>query len=158
MKTRGPLHYRASVVSHQDLVDGRRAALGARLRVLRRRNNLTQADLASAAGMHRTFLTEVETARHSITLDRLHALADALGVTIHQLLPSDEDALIELGRTGRPDAPPERVIVIALDEKSYQYIAEAAQQAGLSVADIARRAVIGICDPTQIDGGDYSSP
>jgi transcriptional regulator with XRE-family HTH domain len=153
-KTRGLLHYRAPVVSNQDLVDGRRAALGERLRVLRRRSNLTQAELAAAAGMHRTFLTEVETARHSITLDRVHALADALRVTIHQLLPSDEDALIALGRADRSHVLPERMVIIELDEQAYQCIADAAAQAGLRVADVARRAVEAAYDPPSAGEGE----
>lgn len=135
-------------------MDGRRAALGERLRVLRRRNNLTQADLAAAAGMHRTFLTEVETARHSITLDRLHALADALGVTIHQLLPSDEDALVALGRSNSSTTVPQRIIVISLDEQAYLLIAEAAAQAGVGVIELARRAVLSAGDPPQADSDD----
>lgn len=133
-------------------MDGRRAALGERLRVLRRRGNLTQADLARAAGMHRTFLTEIETARHSITLDRLYALADALGVTIHQLLPSDDDALHALGRADKPGVLSGQMIAIALDEQAYRSVAEAAARAGLTVADMARRAVLGVGDAAQGDG------
>jgi transcriptional regulator with XRE-family HTH domain len=60
----------------------RRAAFGRRLRTLREQAGLTQTALAAAAGLDRSFYNEVETGRHSISVDRAYALADALGVRL----------------------------------------------------------------------------
>jgi transcriptional regulator with XRE-family HTH domain len=46
---------------------------------------LTQEALALKAGLDRSFYVEIETARHSVTLDRVWDLADALGVPVAQL-------------------------------------------------------------------------
>lgn len=50
---------------------------------------MTQAELAHAAGIDRTFLNKVERGRHSATLETIGALASALGVH-PQLLLSDD--------------------------------------------------------------------
>ena len=74
----------------EERAQARRRALGRRIGELRRAHGLTQEQLAASAGIHRTFLARVETARTSIAIDRLLAVADALGVRIHDLLPEDE--------------------------------------------------------------------
>jgi transcriptional regulator with XRE-family HTH domain len=48
---------------------------------------MTQTAVAAAAGLDRSFYVEVEHARHSISVDRAHAIADALGVDIRDLFP-----------------------------------------------------------------------
>lgn len=66
-----------------------RLAFGRRLRTLRERAGLSQTALASKAGLDRSFYVEVEHGRHSISVDRLHALAAALGVEVHRLFTDD---------------------------------------------------------------------
>ena len=66
---------------------------------------MTQAELAAEAGLDRSFLTLVENARHSISVERLFAVADALKVGIHDLLPTDEQALRMVADGGRNDRP-----------------------------------------------------
>ncbi len=64
---------------------------GHHLRDLRQQRGWSQERLAEAAGIDRTFLAEVETAKVSIALDRILRLADAFEV--------DPAALLEgLGR------------------------------------------------------------
>ncbi|MET9726475.1 helix-turn-helix domain-containing protein [Streptomyces zaomyceticus] len=73
-------------------VPARRLAFGRRLRALRTRAGLTQAAVAAAAGMDRSFYAEVEAAIHSVSADRIPALARALGVKPHELfqdMPSE---------------------------------------------------------------------
>jgi transcriptional regulator with XRE-family HTH domain len=79
------------VPTSTELAQARRIALGRRLGDLRRARGLTQEALADKAGIHRTFLARVENGRTSIAVDRLLALADALGVRIHDVLPQDEE-------------------------------------------------------------------
>ncbi|MFI1184366.1 helix-turn-helix domain-containing protein [Streptomyces sp. NPDC020799] len=72
-----------------DLTAARRIAFGRRVREVRLRAGLTQKAAAEAAGLDRSFLAEVESARHSVSVDRLYALADALGASVHELLPDN---------------------------------------------------------------------
>jgi len=65
----------------------RRAAFGRRLRELRETKGLTQTSLAAAAGLNRSFYVRVEHGQHSISVDRLYAIAAALDVDIRQLFP-----------------------------------------------------------------------
>ncbi|UQA34764.1 helix-turn-helix domain-containing protein [Streptomyces sp. HNA39] len=46
---------------------------------------MTQTATAAAAGMDRSFYAEVEASVHSISVDRIPALAKALGVTPSEL-------------------------------------------------------------------------
>lgn len=66
-------------------VPAQRLAFGRRLRALRTRARLTQTAVAAAAGMDRSFYAEVEAAVHSISVDRIPALAKALGVAPSEL-------------------------------------------------------------------------
>ena len=57
-----------------------------RLKTLRRRRGLTQQALAAKAGLSRTYLARLETARQDPTLSTLVKLAKALGVPVSRLL------------------------------------------------------------------------
>jgi transcriptional regulator with XRE-family HTH domain len=57
-----------------------------RLKTLRRRRGLTQEALAAKAGLSRTYLARLETARQDPTLSTLVKLAKALGVPVADLL------------------------------------------------------------------------
>ncbi len=64
----------------------RRAAFGRRLRALRTERGLSQEALADLAGIHRTYVGSVERGERNISLDNIHALADALGVSPARLV------------------------------------------------------------------------
>lgn len=68
----------------------RRRQLGDRLRARRAVSELTQERLALAAGLDRSFYVEVESGKHSLSVDRLFAVAEALGVTASSLLDGIE--------------------------------------------------------------------
>jgi transcriptional regulator with XRE-family HTH domain len=57
-----------------------------RLKTLRGRRGLTQEGLAAKAGLSRTYLARLETARQNPTLSTLVKLAKALGVPVTALL------------------------------------------------------------------------
>ena len=69
-----------------DLTAQRRERLGLNLKELRQAAGLTQEKVALEAGLDRSFYVDVENGHHSLTLDRLFAVADALGVTASRLL------------------------------------------------------------------------
>ncbi|MGK5695056.1 helix-turn-helix domain-containing protein [Streptomyces sp. URMC 128] len=71
----------------------RRQAFGRRLKDLRNRAGRSQAQLAEAAGMNRVFYVGVEGGRRNVSLDKVFALADALGVDVGELF-ADLDSLL----------------------------------------------------------------
>ena len=62
------------------------AQFGTTLRERRREAGMTQAELAAAAGLSRSYLSEVECGRESISLERAARLADALECRLADLL------------------------------------------------------------------------
>ena len=58
-----------------------RQAFGARVRQLRFDKGLNQEELADRIGVFRTYMSRIETGAGNPTLDMIHALASALGVT-----------------------------------------------------------------------------
>ncbi len=64
------------------------------VRLARRAREISQEQLANVAGMSRAYLSEVEKAARNISIDRMEALADALGYTVRELV--DEGLFAEL--------------------------------------------------------------
>jgi transcriptional regulator with XRE-family HTH domain len=60
-------------------VSARRAAVGRRMRELRKQAGLTQEAAAEAAGLTRQFYLAVEAGQRTLSLDNVFAIADALG-------------------------------------------------------------------------------
>ncbi|HEV2891939.1 MAG TPA: helix-turn-helix transcriptional regulator [Frankiaceae bacterium] len=72
--------------AYEDLAH--RRAFGDRVRELRKERGWTQEVLAEAAGMGRGYLAEIEGGRRAATIDTIHRIAIALGVTIADLFTS----------------------------------------------------------------------
>jgi transcriptional regulator with XRE-family HTH domain len=64
-----------------------RKEFGKHLRDLRDKRGLTQEQLAEKAGMHFTYIGQIERGVRNPSLINLHKLAKALGVNAGQLLP-----------------------------------------------------------------------
>ncbi|MBI2593258.1 helix-turn-helix transcriptional regulator [Candidatus Daviesbacteria bacterium] len=64
-----------------------RAKFGKHLRKLREDRKLTQEQLADEAGMHFTYIGQIERGLRNPSLINLHKLAKALKVSAGQLLP-----------------------------------------------------------------------
>ncbi len=58
-----------------------RERFGAAVRALREARGLTQEALAAAAGVHRTYLSDVERGGRNVSLVNIERLAAALGLT-----------------------------------------------------------------------------
>lgn len=63
-----------------------RARLARNVVLLRVERAWSQEDLALEAGVHRTFVTQVERQARNITLDNLEKFAAAFAVDVHELL------------------------------------------------------------------------
>ena len=62
-----------------------RAALGARVRELRKEREWTQEALAEYAEIHTTYVSGIERGRRNVSLDILHRVATAFDVEIRDL-------------------------------------------------------------------------
>jgi len=63
-----------------------RMVFAAAVQAYRKKLGLSQEALASKAGLHRTYVSQVEQRRQAASLDSLERLATALGVAPHLLL------------------------------------------------------------------------
>lgn len=70
-------------------------AFGQRVRQLRRAAALTQEGLSEAAGLHATFISNVERGYRTPTLSTMLRLANGLGVTLAELVEGLEDAIAD---------------------------------------------------------------
>lgn len=68
-------------------MDDIRAKFGLHLRKIREERKLTQEQLADKAGMHFTYIGQIERGVRNPSLVNLHKLAKALKVSAGQLLP-----------------------------------------------------------------------
>lgn len=59
---------------------------GNRVKELRKAQNMSQEDLADAAGLHRTYIGMIERAEKNITLENIEKIAKALDTPINKLL------------------------------------------------------------------------
>jgi transcriptional regulator with XRE-family HTH domain len=63
-----------------------RGVLATNLRKMRSERNLSQEALAGLAGIHRNYLGGIERCERNVGLDNLQKLADALNVTVPELV------------------------------------------------------------------------
>jgi transcriptional regulator with XRE-family HTH domain len=60
------------------------------VRHFRKKRGMTQRELADAAGVGRTFVSQVERGRFSVTLETMGAISSALGISPTLLIQSGE--------------------------------------------------------------------
>ena len=56
--------------------------VGKKIKALRIEKNMSQETLADLAGLDRTYITFVETAKKNVTIETLYKITNALGVTL----------------------------------------------------------------------------
>lgn len=61
------------------------------LRKYRKILGVSQEKFADMAGLHRTYISAIECGKHSIALDNIQKIADALGVETYLLFMKDEE-------------------------------------------------------------------
>ena len=62
------------------------------LRFIRNEQSLSQEDLALKSGLHRTYIGSVERGERNISIDNMGRLADALNVSLLELLKANNEA------------------------------------------------------------------
>jgi transcriptional regulator with XRE-family HTH domain len=68
-----------------------RITLAQNIRQLRVRKSISQEALAELAGLHRTYVGSIERAERNVSIDNIGRLAEALGVTISELLKGGKE-------------------------------------------------------------------
>src|SRR4051812_633741 len=71
---------------------GARDRLARKLRLLRLLRGWSQEELASASGLHRTYISRIERCASSVTLDGLERLAATFDISISELLSATDPA------------------------------------------------------------------
>lgn len=64
---------------------------GTNLKRYRLQMNLSQEKFAEKAGLHRTYISDLERFQRSIALDNIQKIADAIGIEPYKLLISKEE-------------------------------------------------------------------
>jgi transcriptional regulator with XRE-family HTH domain len=70
---------------------GARITLARNIRQLRVRKAISQESLAELAGLHRTYLGSIERGERNVSIDNIGRVADALGVTVSELLKEGKE-------------------------------------------------------------------
>ena len=66
---------------------------GAAVRLRRNHLGISQEELAGRAGLHRTYISDVERGARNVSLESIHRLADALAVPAATLFPHSEGGI-----------------------------------------------------------------
>ena len=107
--------------SHNNKADARErddsaflGQLGERVRTARGRRGLSRKLLARDAGVSERYLAQLEVGRGNISILLLRHVAEALGLTLDELVCGDEGALARNGRRYNEPRRPRRVALIGL--------------------------------------------
>lgn len=68
-------------------------ALGKAIRQIREDRALSQERLAELAGLHRTYISSVEAGRRNLSIENIDSIANALGVSLTELIQLCEDRI-----------------------------------------------------------------
>jgi transcriptional regulator with XRE-family HTH domain len=84
-----------------------RQHVSANLKIFRGKIGLSQEALAHRAGLHRTYVGQVERATINVSLDNLVQLAEVLGVPAIELLrkPTEQATPVKMGRKPKQSHP-----------------------------------------------------
>ena len=63
---------------------------GTNVRNYRKEKNISQEKLAELSGLHRTYISDIECFRRSISLDNIQKIADALEIKTYKLFVEEE--------------------------------------------------------------------
>lgn len=63
---------------------------GTNVRNYRKEKNISQEKLAELSGLHRTYISDIECFRRSISLDNIQKIADALKIKTYELFIEEE--------------------------------------------------------------------
>lgn len=101
--------------------------VGKRIRLIRKREELTQAELAEKVGLSNNYVGLIERGKGHPTLETLGQVADALGVKLSDFFFSDEDenktskqALAEIEHLLKSREPQDAHFLVSLGKKIFE--------------------------------------
>ena len=77
-------------MSYQPITDIR-VRFGKAVRIRRSELNISQEDFAERAGLHRTYVSDLERGKRNISLENIERLAKALNLSISELMRRVDD-------------------------------------------------------------------
>lgn len=89
---------------------------GAAVRLRRNLLGISQEELAGRAGLHRTYISDVERGARNVSLESIHRLANALAVPVASLFPEPEQAALTVSSI--PSLSPDEMVEILIVEDS----------------------------------------
>lgn len=89
---------------------------GAAIRLRRDHLGISQEELAGRAGLHRTYISDVERGARNVSLESMHRLAAALEVPLSNLFSQTEDT--STNPDGTPALSPDELVEILIIEDS----------------------------------------
>lgn len=92
-----------------------RKPFGSSVRSWRNRLGISQEELAGRAGLHRTYICDVERGSRNVTLQSIEKLAQALEISVSTLLANCRDPKLE-GRSSRPFAPDDVAEILYVED------------------------------------------
>ena len=91
---------------------------GAAVRLRRNHLAISQEELAGRAGLHRTYISDVERGARNVSLESIHRLADALAVPASALFPQSEEVASGSGPNNTSSLLPDELVEILIVEHS----------------------------------------
>ena len=91
---------------------------GSAIRLRRNHLGISQEELAGRAGLHRTYISDVERGARNVSLESIHRLADALTVPASHLFPRLEQTGPGPGTGFIPALSPDELVEILIVEDS----------------------------------------
>ena len=73
-------------------MQNRLLTIGNNIKTNRKKQNLTQIELAVAVGIDRAYLSEIENGKTNISINILFAISDALEIDINELFTTNKEA------------------------------------------------------------------
>ena len=73
---------------------------GTNVRLYRERGGMTQEQLAERSELHRTYISDIERFRRSISLSNIQKIADALGIETYRLFMEDVNDELQADKQG----------------------------------------------------------
>lgn len=91
---------------------------GAAVRLRRNHLGISQEELAGRAGLHRTYISDVERGARNVSLESIHRLADALAIPASMLFLQPEQAASSAGVNHSSSHSPDELVEILIVENS----------------------------------------
>lgn len=93
---------------------------GAAVRLRRDHLGISQEELAGRAGLHRTYISDVERGARNVSLESIHRLADALQVPVSLLFAWQQENSANANNNHLPSVSPEEMVEILIVEDSQE--------------------------------------